>query len=44
MKAEVQKILKLYEELEAAGETATLTFSTSGDKSIVKLQLQTPHC
>ena len=42
MKAEVQKILKLYEELEAAGETATLTFSTSGDKSIVKLQLQPP--
>ena len=30
MKAEVQKILKLYEELEGAGETATLTFLTRG--------------
>ena len=40
MKAEVQKILKLYEELEEAGETATLTFSTRGGMSTVKLQLQ----
>ena len=40
MKAEVQKILKLYEELEGAGETATLTFSTRGGMSTVKLQLQ----
>ena len=40
MKAEVQKIFKLYEELEEAGETATLTFSTRGGMSTVKLQLQ----
>ena len=40
MKAEVQKIFKLYEEFEEAGETATLTFSTRGGMSTVKLQLQ----
>ena len=40
MKAEVQKVLKLYEELEEVIETAVLTFSTSGCKSTVKLKLQ----
>ena len=40
MKAEVQNIRWLYEESEEAGETATLTLSTSGGKSNMKLQLQ----
>ena len=40
MKAELQKFLKLFEELEEAGETATLTLSTRGGKSTIKLQLE----
>ena len=43
MKVEVQKILKLFVELEEACETASLTFSTSGGKSLLKLQLQSSH-
>ena len=38
MKAEFQKILKVFEELEEAGETASLTLSTKGGKSSIKLQ------
>ena len=38
MKAEFQKILKLFKELEEAGETASLTLSTKGGKSSIKLQ------
>ena len=40
MKAELQKFLKLYEELEEAGETASLTLVTKGGKSTIKLQLE----
>ena len=40
MKAEFQKLIKLYEELQEAGETATLTLSTRGGKSTIKLQLE----
>ena len=40
MKAEFQKILKLFEEFEEAGETASLTLSTKGGKSTIKLQLE----
>ena len=40
MKAEFQKFIALFEELEEAGETAQLTLSTRGGKSIIKLQLQ----
>ena len=40
MKAEFKKLLELYEELEEAGETATLTLSTRGGKSTIKLQLE----
>ena len=40
MKAEFQKVIKLFEELEEAGETAFLTlFLTRGGKSTIKLQL-----
>ena len=42
MKAEFKKLLELYEELEEAGETATLTLSTRGGKSTIKLQLESP--
>ena len=40
MKAEFQKLVKLYEELEEAVETATLTLSTRGGKSTIKFQLE----
>ena len=40
MKAELQKFLKLYEELEEAGETASLTLMTKGGKSTIMLQLE----
>ena len=40
MKAEFQKLIKLFEEFEEAGETATLTLSTRGGKSTIKLQLE----
>ena len=40
MKAEFQKLIKLFEELEEAGETAFLTLSTKGGKSTIKLQLE----
>ena len=40
MKAELQKIFNLFEELEEAGETVTLTFSSRGGKLTVKLQLK----
>ena len=40
MKAEFQKLVTLYEEWEEAGETATLTLSTRGGKSTIKLQLE----
>ena len=40
MKAEFQKIIKLFEELEEAGETAFLTLLTRGGKSTIKLQLE----
>ena len=40
MKAELQKFLKLFEELEEAGETASLTLVTKGGKSTIKLQLE----
>ena len=40
MKAELQKIFNLFEELEEAGETVTLTFTSRGGKSSVKLQLE----
>ena len=42
MKAEFQKIINLFEELEEAGETATLTLATKGGKSVIKLELQSP--
>ena len=40
MKAELQKFFKLFEELEEAGETASLTLVTKGGKSTIKLQLE----
>ena len=40
MKAEFLKLLKLYEDLEEAGATATLTFSTRGSKTTAKLHLE----
>ena len=39
MKAEFAKLLKLYEELEEAGENATLTFTSQGGSSTIKLLL-----
>ena len=42
MKAEFQKFITLFEELEEGGETAQLTISTRGGKSIIKLQLELP--
>ena len=41
MKAELQKFLKLFEDLEEAGAAATLTFSTRGSKTTAKLHLET---
>ena len=40
MKAEFQKVIKLFEELEEAGETAFLTLLTRSGKSTIKLQLE----
>ncbi len=40
MKAEFHKIFKLFEELEEAGEFATLTISSKGGVSSIKLQLE----
>ena len=40
MKAEFAKLLKLYEELEEAGENATLTLSSKGGNSTIKLLLE----
>ena len=42
MKAEIQKIINLFEELEEASETAFLTLSTKGGKTTIKLQLESP--
>ena len=42
MKAEFQKVIKLFEELEEAGETAFLTLLTRSGKSTIKLQLDSP--
>ena len=42
MRAEVQKIFILYEELVEAGNNATLMFSSNGGKSTIKLQLESP--
>ena len=42
MKAEFHKIIKLFEELEEAGESATLTISAKGGTSTIKLQLESP--
>ena len=40
MKAEFHKIFKLFEELEEAGESATLTISSKGGVSSIKLLLE----
>ena len=40
MKAELQKFLILFEELEEACETASLTLVTKGSKSTIMLQLE----
>ena len=40
MGPEFHKIFKLFEELEEAGQTATLTFTSKGGKSTFKLQLE----
>ena len=42
MKAEFHKTIKLFEELEEAGESATLTISAKGGTSTIKLQLESP--
>ena len=42
MKAEFIKIFKLFEELEEAGECATLTISSKGGTSSIKLLLESP--
>ena len=42
MGPEFHKIFKLYEELEEAGQTATLTLTSKGGKSTIKLQLESP--
>ena len=42
MKAEFIKIFKLFEELEEAGECATLTISSKGGTSSIKLLLECP--
>ena len=42
MKPELQKIFNLFEELEVAGETVSLTISSKGGKSTIKLQLESP--
>ena len=41
MKAELQKFLKLFEDLEEAGASLTLTFSTRESKTTAKLHLET---
>ena len=43
MKAEFNKIFKLFEELEEAGESATLTISSKGGISSIKLLLESPQ-
>ena len=40
MKAELKKIFKLFEKLEEACKTASLTLLTKGGKSMIKLQLE----
>ena len=40
MKAELKKIFNLFEKLEEAGKTASLTLLTKGGKSMIKLQLE----
>ena len=42
MKPELLKIFNLFEELEVAGETVSLTILSKGGKSITKLQLESP--
>ena len=42
MKTEFNKIFKLFEELEEAGESATLTISSKGGISTIKLLLESP--
>ena len=42
MKAKFIKIFKLFEELEEAGECATLTISSKGGTSSIKLLLESP--
>ena len=42
MKAKFIKIFKLFEELEEAGECATLTISSKGGTSSIKLLLECP--
>ena len=42
MRAEVQKVFSLYEELVEAGNNATLTLSSWGGKPTIKLQLESP--
>ena len=41
MRAELQKLLKLFEHLEEAGASLTLTFSTRESKTTAKLHLET---
>ena len=40
MKAEFEKLIKVFEDLEEAGATVTLTFSTKGGVSVAKLHLE----
>ena len=42
MKPEFQKIFSLFEELEVAGETVSLTILSKEGKSTIKLQLESP--
>ena len=40
MKADIQKLVSLYKELEVASVSVTLTFSTRGRKSTAKLPIE----
>ena len=42
MKPELQKVINLFEELQVAGETVSLTILSREGKSTIKLQLESP--
>ena len=40
MRAKLERLLALYQEAEAAGESAVLTLSTKGGKSNIKIEME----